>query len=90
VDSLRLAVHESEGVAVVLVSHLSMSRRSSIEALRSVQRSRTRLFYAGNAFLTRQARYGVPGTYLGTNLARAADLISAYVTAEYDGEGLIA
>jgi DNA-binding transcriptional MerR regulator/methylmalonyl-CoA mutase cobalamin-binding subunit len=90
VESLRLAVHESDAVAVVLVSHLSMARRSSVEALRSVQRPRTRLFYAGNAFLTRQARYGVRGTYLGTNLSQAADLISAYVAAEYDGEGLTA
>lgn len=59
-------------------------------ALSGEERSRTRLFYAGNALLTRQARYGVPDTYLGTNLSPAADLISASVTAEYDGEGLIA
>jgi methylmalonyl-CoA mutase cobalamin-binding subunit len=90
VESVRLAVHESDAVAVVLVSHLSMARRSSVEALRSVQRPRTHLFYAGNAFLTRQSRHGVRGTYLGTNLAQAADLISTVITAEYDGEGLTA
>lgn len=85
--ALRLAVEQSDAVAVVLVSHLSMARRSSVESLRGCRRPNTILFYAGNAFLTRQARQGVPGTYLGTNLSRAADLISAYVAAEYDGEG---
>lgn len=29
-------------------------------------------------------------THLGTNRALAADLISTVITAEYDGEGLIA
>jgi hypothetical protein len=90
VESLRLAVHESDAVAVVLVSHLSMARRSSVEALRSIQRQATHLFYAGNAFLTRQARHGVPGTYLGTNLSQAADVVSAFITAGYDDKGLTA
>jgi len=86
--ALRLAVEQSDALAVVLVSHLSMARRSSVESLRGCRRPSTLLFYAGNAFLTRQARQGVPGTYLGTNLSRAADLISAVVTAESDGAGL--
>jgi methylmalonyl-CoA mutase cobalamin-binding subunit len=90
VESVRLAVNESGAVAVVLVSHLSMARRSSVEALRSIGRPQTHLFYAGNAFLTRQSRHGVRGTYLGTNLARAADLISTVITAEDNGEGLTA
>ena len=77
-------------MAVVLVSHLSMARRSSVESLRGAGGRARILFYAGNAFLTRQARQGVPGTYLGTNLSRAADLISAFITAESDGAGLTA
>jgi methanogenic corrinoid protein MtbC1 len=80
VDWLRLVVRDSDAVAVVLVSHLSMARRASVEALRGLQRSKAQLFYAGNAFLTRQARHGVPATYLGTNLSQAADLISAVIT----------
>jgi len=83
-------VEQSDAAAVVLVSHLSMARRTSVESLRAGQRANDHLFYAGNAFLTRQARQGVPGTYLSTNLSRAADLISAVITAEYDGEGLTA
>ena len=67
-----------------------MARRSSVESLRGSQRPNTILFYAGNAFLTRQARQGVPGTYLGTNLARAADLVSAFITAQHDGKDLTA
>lgn len=89
-SALRLAVEQSDALAPVVVSHLSMARRTSVESLRASQRPNTYLFYAGNAFLTRQARHGVPGTYLGTNLSRAADLISAVITAKWDGAGLIA
>ena len=34
------------------------------------------LFYAGGAFASRRARHGVPGHYLGTNIAQAADMVT--------------
>ena len=80
----------TEGNSAITATVCDVSNRSSVEALRSIQRQRTHLFYAGNAFLTRESRHGVPGTYLGTNLSQAADVISAFITAEYDGEGLTA
>ncbi|MET0695738.1 MAG: B12-binding domain-containing protein [Propionibacteriaceae bacterium] len=79
--SLALAVEESNAVAVVLVSHLSMARRAAVDSLRSVQWDNLELFYAGNAFISRQARVGVPGHYLGTNLTAATELVLATITA---------
>ena len=45
--------------------------RSAVEAL--AIGGVTAPFHAGNAFLSAPARRGVPGIYLGTNLAKAAD-----------------
>lgn len=81
VRSLQRAIFDSEPAAVVLVSHLSVARRAAIEALKMVAAAAgIRVFYAGNAFLSRQARQGVPGVYLGENLSRAADLVISTVT----------
>ena len=76
VESLGQAVQETGAAGVVLVCHVAAGRVAAIEALRSVQRRRPHLFYAGGAFASRRARLGVPGRYLGTNLARAADLVA--------------
>jgi hypothetical protein len=78
--TLQTALTELDPAAVVLVSHLSVARRSAIGSLRSARVSGAALFYAGNAFLTRQARHGVPGRYLGENLTRAADLVTSVLT----------
>jgi len=85
VQSLRTAIAETDPAAVVLVSHLSVARRSAIESLQVAAAGRATLFYAGNAFLSRQARQGVPGRYLGENLSRAADLVVSTVTGSADG-----
>lgn len=77
--SLSLAVQEIRPVAVVLVSHLAVARRSATEALRGAQRQGVAYFYAGNAFSSPQSRRGVPGRYLGNNLGQAAELIAATV-----------
>ena len=79
-DSLGKAVQETDPAAVIVVSHLSVARRSAIEALRSAQLTDTALFYAGNAFLSPQSRRGVPGIYLGNNLSQAADIITGTIT----------
>ena len=80
VGSLRQAVSETNAVGVVLVCHVSAARLAAVEALRSIPPRRTHLFYAGGAFDSYRARGGVPGRYLGTNLARAADLITETLT----------
>ena len=74
--SLATAVSELDPVAVILVSHVAVARRSAVESLRAVKPSNATIFYAGNAFLSRQARAGVPGTYLGDRVGRAAELIA--------------
>ena len=59
--ALRLAVEQSDAVAVVLVSHLSMARRSSVESLRGCRRPNTILFYAGTSPGRRNAVPPFPG-----------------------------
>jgi DNA-binding transcriptional MerR regulator len=66
----------TDAAAVVVVSHLTTQRRPAVDALRAVAESGCPVFYAGNAFAFPGARAGVPGTYLGDNLSRAAELIS--------------
>jgi hypothetical protein len=77
---LSHAVQETNAAAVVLVCHVTGGRADAVQALRSAGRCGTQLFYAGGAFASRRARQGVPGRYLGTNLARAADLVTDAVT----------
>lgn len=88
--SFALATDEAEAVAAVVVSHLSTARRSTLESMSLVQVRKTQLFYAGNAFLTRRSRQGVPGTYLGTGLTLAAEQISAAILHGSQGQDLIA
>jgi MerR family transcriptional regulator, light-induced transcriptional regulator len=78
--SLAKAVDVTGASAVVLTSHLSVGRRSAVEALRTVEPLGAAIFYAGNAFTARQARNGVPGTYLGEDVASAADQVTTSLT----------
>jgi hypothetical protein len=75
-ESLARAVTETDAIAVVLVSHLAAGRPAAIETLGAPELSRRHLFYAGGAFGSPRTRRTVPGQYLGTNIARAADLIT--------------
>lgn len=75
-SSLAAACEGTGASAVVLVSHLSVARRSAVEALRTVESSNALLFYAGNAFTSPQRRQGVPGHYLGEDLTDAVDVIT--------------
>ncbi|MET0694006.1 MAG: B12-binding domain-containing protein [Propionibacteriaceae bacterium] len=81
--ALCMAVTESNAAALVMVSHLATARRSTIEALREVAQLPVKVFYAGNAFPTRQARQGVPGSYLGTNLSQAAEFVTTAIARDY-------
>jgi DNA-binding transcriptional MerR regulator/methylmalonyl-CoA mutase cobalamin-binding subunit len=75
-DALVRAVQETGAAAVVLVSHLAVARAAAVTVLHAVEPSRVQVFYAGGAFTSPQSRRGVPGTYLGTSLSGAADLIT--------------
>jgi methylmalonyl-CoA mutase cobalamin-binding subunit len=79
--SLALAVEEIRPAGVVVVSHLSVTRRAAVEAMRAAHRTGVAYFYAGNAFATPQSRRGVPGRYLGDSVSRAADLVAASLAA---------
>jgi MerR family transcriptional regulator, light-induced transcriptional regulator len=76
VSSLAAAVQGTGASAVVLVSHLSVARRSAVEALRTVESSGAAVFYAGNAFTAPQRRNGVPGRYLGEDMLQAVDIVT--------------
>ena len=75
VGSLVAAITATKAAGVVLTSHLSINRRDAIESLRAAAELGAATFYAGNAFGSRKAREGVPGRYLGRELAAAADMI---------------
>jgi MerR family transcriptional regulator, light-induced transcriptional regulator len=76
-NSLAAAVEGTGASAVVLVSHLSVARRSAVEALRTVESSGAALFYSGNAFTAPQRRVGVPGRYLGDDMISAVDVVTS-------------
>lgn len=76
VDRLVDALAGRPVQAVVLVSHMTLGRRSAVAALQAAARTGVAVYYAGHAFGDPPARTGVPGSYLGTSLRRAADLVS--------------
>lgn len=62
----------------VMLCHRPQARRGSLVTLRLLSRiPGAEVFYAGNGFAAARGRRSVPGTYLGTDLAAAADLVSA-------------
>jgi methanogenic corrinoid protein MtbC1 len=76
-DALAAAARSLDAAAVVLTSHLNVNRRSAVEAIGEVAKLGVPVFYAGNAFGSARSRRGVPGTYLGRDLAAAAELVEA-------------
>jgi DNA-binding transcriptional MerR regulator/methylmalonyl-CoA mutase cobalamin-binding subunit len=76
VESLVLAAQTTGAAGIVLVCHLPANRAAAVEALSSPALSDVRLFYAGGAFTTYQARQGVPGRYLGLRMSAAADVVT--------------
>ncbi len=76
---LVAAVREHRPLGVVVAAHLYSGRRRAIESIRAVAGLGTDVFYAGNAFSSDRSRRGVPGSYLGTRLQQAAQLIQSSV-----------
>ena len=77
--SLAHAVAQTDAPAIVLLCHVTTGRTAALQALQAPELRHRHVFYAGSAFASAPARHGVPGHYLGTNLARATDLITTTV-----------
>lgn len=78
VEALRRAVVDTRARAAVVVAQRAIERRSTVAAIQAVHPFvGRRTFYGGAAFATASARRGVPGVYLGVDLASAADLVTA-------------
>jgi DNA-binding transcriptional MerR regulator len=76
VDALRHAVEHTRASAGVIVAQRGVDRRSTIDALDAIHPLLgDRTFFAGSAFAVASARRGVPGTYLGTDMPAAVDLV---------------
>lgn len=73
---LTAAIERTQAAATIVVSHIASSRRATVTALQAADRTSTRLFYAGNAFLAPTTRKGVPGCYLGEDLIEAVDIVT--------------
>jgi MerR family transcriptional regulator, light-induced transcriptional regulator len=76
VASLVEAVRTLNAEATVVVAHMGITRRAALDSIREVTAlGMTAVFYAGNGFAAARSRRGVPGTYLGTDMSSAADLV---------------
>lgn len=79
--SLVAAARAAGAGAVVVASHMSVNRRAAVDAIAAAGAlDGVGVFYAGNAFSAASARAGVPGEYLGRELAAAADVVAGAVT----------
>lgn len=75
-SSAVMAARESGARAVVISSHLRSARKAAIRTLRALaSETDATLFFAGNAFLSKSSREGVPGIYLGEELHQAASIL---------------
>jgi DNA-binding transcriptional MerR regulator len=74
--SLKAAIRHIRPSAVVISCHMVSGRAATVAALQALTGATPHLYYAGAAFRTQATRQAVPGTYLGSNLARAAALLA--------------
>ncbi len=79
-SALTAAVQAGGASGAVIVSHLSSGRAQAVESLRAANRAGVAVFYAGNAFHAPRSRRNLPGTFLGTRLQEAVELIEAELT----------
>ena len=76
-ESFVRAVIDVNAESAVMLCHRPQVRRGALTTLRLLARIRgVKVFYAGNGFASARGRRSVPGTYLGTDLARAADVVA--------------
>ena len=75
--SLRKAIDDTRASAAVVVAQRSVNRRSAVESLEGIHELLgARAFYAGGAFSSPASRRGVPGSYLGTDMAEATRTVN--------------
>lgn len=78
VVALVEAVRRLGARGAVVVCHMGVTRRAALESIRAVASlPGAGVYYAGNGFAAARARRGVPGTYLGTDMAAAAEMVAA-------------
>jgi DNA-binding transcriptional MerR regulator len=76
VDSLVAAVRAAQARAAVVTSQRSVTRRPAVEAIAAVDAlPGVTAFYAGMAFAPASARKDMPGTYLGDDILRGAEVL---------------
>jgi hypothetical protein len=81
--SLRKAIEDTRASAAVVVAERSVNLRSAVESLEGIHPLLGgRAFYAGGAFSSPASRRGVPGSYLGTNMAEAARTVDQAIEGE--------
>ena len=77
--AVTTAIEVNRPRALVVVSHLATGRRRALETIEAAHGLGVDIFYAGNAFIGARGRRTIPGSYLGTNLQAARDLLTAAV-----------
>ncbi len=77
VMTLTAAAQATNAAGVVIVSHLASARQRALASIAAVVDLQIPVFYAGNAFGSPRSRHRVPGSYLGTCLSAASDLIDS-------------
>lgn len=75
VAALSTAVRATGARAVIVVSHLNSGRQRAVQSLHAMDETGVTVFYAGNAFSSPRSRRNIPGSYLGTRLEAARDLV---------------
>lgn len=80
VPALLRAVDATGAQAVVLTAQQVSRRRPAVAALTALATRPVRLYFAGAAFDSVRHRRDVPGTYLGTVLPEAVDLVAGELT----------
>lgn len=71
--------------AAVVVSQLASGRSGALATIASLDRLGIPVCYAGNAFAAIRSRRGVPGRYLGTNIAQAVVIIAELLIGDITG-----
>ena len=76
VSAMRTALTTSRSQAAVVTAQQVSRRRAAVGALGELRGEGVSLFFAGAAFDSPRHRRDVPGTYLGTSLPAAADVVA--------------
>jgi DNA-binding transcriptional MerR regulator len=76
---LPTTVRATGAAAVVVASQMPTGRRAAITV---AAEAGVPVFYAGDAFASARLRAGVGGTYLGVNIATAAETVTALLAGE--------